>query len=110
MNTTPFRTNCEIKDPNWLFGRKEELQKLCDYAEGLQQVEIVGARRFGKTSLIRSFITTYKEKSDRRAFPIYLDIYSDNIKGTTNVYRYLSAQIISNLYVDALVSTKNGRV
>ncbi len=104
MNTTPFRTNCEIKDPNWLFGRKEELKNLCDYAEGLQQVEIVGARRFGKTSLIRSFITIYKEKSGRRAYPIYLDIYSDNIKGTTNVYRYLSSRIISNLYVDGLIN------
>lgn len=103
MNTTPFRTNCEIKDPNRLFGRKEELQKLCDYAEGLQQVEIVGARRFGKTSLIRSFITIYKGKDSRRAYPIYLDIHSDSIKGTANVYRYLSAQVISNLYADGAI-------
>lgn len=103
MNTTPFRTNCEIKDPNRLFGRKEELQKLCDYAEGLQQVEIVGARRFGKTSLIRSFITIYKGKGSRRAYPIYLDIHSDSIKGTANVYRYLSAQVISNLYADGAI-------
>lgn len=103
MNTTPFRTNCEIKDPLKLFGRNEELQNLCDYAEGLQQVEIIGARRFGKTCLIRSFITSYKENTNRRSYPIFLDIYSDSIKGTTNVYRYLTAQIISNLNIDGYI-------
>ena len=97
MNTSPFRANFEIKDPQLLFGRKEELKKLCDFAEGLLQVEIIGARRFGKTCLLKSFITLQKENINRKAYPVYIDIYSDGIAGTTNVYRYLTSQLVANL-------------
>ena len=104
MNTTPFRTN-GIEDPNLLFGRQEELNNLCDYAEGLHQVEIIGARRFGKTCLVKCFITLQKENPNRRVYPVYLDPYSDlnGTKGTTNVYRYLTSKIISNLLIDGYI-------
>lgn len=99
MNTAPFRTN-EIEDPDLLFSRQEELQNLCDYAEGLHQVEIIGARRFGKTCLVKSFISKQKRIEKRKVYPVFLDPYSDGIRGTANVYRYLTAQVISNLYID----------
>ena len=104
MNTTPFRTN-GIEDPQLLFGRQEELQNLCDYAEGLHQVEIIGARRFGKTCLVKSFISLQKRNVNRRVYPVYLDPYSDlnGAKGTTNVYRYLTAKIISSLFIDGYI-------
>ncbi|MBR4388909.1 MAG: hypothetical protein IKT00_07010 [Prevotella sp.] len=104
MNTSPFRANSEIKDPQLLFGRKEELKKLCDFAEGLLQVEIIGARRFGKTCLLKSFITLQKENINRRAYPIYIDINSDGIAGTTNVYRYLTSQLVANLLTDGYIN------
>lgn len=103
MNTSPFRANSEIKDPQLLFGRKEELKKLCDFAEGLLQVEIIGARRFGKTCLLKSFITLQKENINRKAYPIYIDINSDGIVGTTNVYRYLTSQLVANLLTDGYI-------
>lgn len=103
MNTFPFRANSEIKDPQLLFGRKEELKKLCDFAEGLLQVEIIGARRFGKTCLLKSFITQQKENINRKAYPIYIDIDSDDIAGTTNVYRYLTSQLVANLLTDGYI-------
>lgn len=104
MNNTPFRTN-GIEDPQLLFGRREELQNLCNYAEGLHQVEIIGARRYGKTCLIKSFITLQKCNDNRRAYPVYLDPYSDlnGAKGTANVYRYLTAKIISSLFTDGYI-------
>ena len=103
MNTSPFRANYEIKDPKFLFGRKEELQKLCDFAEGLLQVEIVGHRRFGKTCLVKSFITQQKENVNRKTYPVYIDVYSDSIEGTANVYRYLTSQLVANLLADGYI-------
>lgn len=103
MNTLPFRANYEIKDPQILFGRKEELQKLCDFAEGLLQIEVIGARRFGKTCLLKSFITLQKENLNSKTYPLYVDVYSDGIKGTPNVYRYLTSQLVANLLNDGYI-------
>lgn len=106
MNTLPFRANNDIKDPKLLFGRKEELKKLCDYAEGLLQVEIIGARRFGKTCLLKSFITLQKECVNRKTYPVYIDVYSASIEGTTNVYRYLTSQLVANLLTDGYINER----
>ena len=104
MKNSPFRANYEIKDPQLLFGRKEELKKLCDFAEGLLQVEIIGARRFGKTCLLKSFITLQKENVNRKVYPVYIDIYSDGIEGTPNIYRYLTSQLVTNLLADGYIN------
>lgn len=103
MNTSPFRANYEINNPKILFGRKEELQNLCDFAEGLLQVEIIGHRRFGKTCLVKSFITQQKENVNRKTYPVYIDVYSDSIEGTANVYRYLTSQLVANLLDDGYI-------
>lgn len=99
MNPIPFK-NCDIEDPRLLFGRRKLLQSLCGHAEGLRQIQVIGARRYGKTCLIKSFITLQKTNKERRAYPIYLDLSSDGIKGTANVYRYIAAKIISSLTTD----------
>ena len=99
MNQIAFK-NCDIEDPKLLFGRKKILQSLCGHAEGLRQIQVIGARRYGKTCLIKSFITLQKTNKERRAYPIYLDLSSDGIKGTANVYRYIAAKIISSLTTD----------
>lgn len=104
MNTPPFRANKDIEDPKLLFGRKEELKKLCDYAEGLLQVEIIGARRYGKTCLLKSFITQQKESVNRKTYPVYIDVSSASIEGTTNVYRYLTSQLVANLLIDGYIN------
>ena len=99
-----FQSSTVIEIPRYLFGRSEELQKLCGYAEGLHQVQIIGARRFGKTCLAKSFVTQEKQNKNRNVNPVYVDMYSDEISGTANVYRYLSALIISNLLNDSFIS------
>lgn len=104
MNLSPFQNSKDIEDPQILFGREEDLRKLCDYANGLHQVQIIGARRFGKTCLIKSFITQHKQNTNRRAYPVYIDLYSDGVIGTANVYRYFIAQILSSLYIDGYIN------
>ena len=99
-----FQSSTVIENPENLFGRSEELQKLRDYAEGLHQVQIIGARRFGKTCLAKSFITLEKNNINRNVNPVFVDIYSDEISGTANVYRYISALVISNLLNDGFIS------
>ena len=105
---SPFQTSIDIDDPNLIFGREEELQNLCGYAEGLNQVQIIGARRYGKTCLIKCFITLTKRNPNSRVYPVFLDPdpYSVLIQGNSNVYRYIIAQIISSLYNDELIKRK----
>jgi len=103
MFSLPFQTSKDIDNPQDLFGREEDLNKLCDYAEGLHQVEVIGARRYGKTCLIKSFVTLQKKNARKVAYPVYLDLYSDGIEGTANVYRYFTAQVLCNLYIDEYI-------
>ena len=100
----PFQTSTDIEAPNLLFGRDDDLQILCGFAEGLQQVEVIGVRRFGKTCLAKTFISLEKENKNSRVYPVYVDWYSDGIIGTANVWRYLSSKIVSNLLNDGYIS------
>ena len=105
-----FQSSTVIEIPEHLFGRSEELQTLCGYAEGLHQVQIIGARRFGKTCLAKSFVTLEKKNKKRNVNPVFVDIYSDEISGTANVYRYLSSLIISNLFNDGFISDESLKI
>ena len=97
MNKIPFK-NHDIDNPEHLFGRKVELEILLDHAERLDQLELIGARRFGKTCILRTLTNLLMSSEESNAFPIYLDLASHGIKGTINVYRYLLAMIISGMY------------
>ena len=105
-----FQSSTVIETPEHLFGRSEELQTLCGYAEGLHQVQIIGARRFGKTCLAKSFVTLEKNNKKRNVNPVFVDIYSDEISGTANVYRYLSSLVISNLFNDGFISDETLKI
>ena len=103
MKHIPFK-NSDITDPKYLFGRNNLLTILSDHAERLDQIQILGARRFGKTCLLKCLVTLLKSEGEHNAYPIYLDLKSHRIKGTNNVYRYLSSTIITNLYLDGWIS------
>lgn len=103
MKHIPFET-LEITDPRFLFGRSSLLKKLYDHAERLDKVELIGARRFGKTCLLQCLTTLLKSEGDHNAYPIYLDLHSDGIVGTENVYKYLSSKIISSLFTDGWIN------
>ena len=103
MKHIPFK-NADITDPKYLFGRNNLLSILYDHAERLDQIQLIGARRFGKTCLLKCLVTLLKSEGEHNAYPIYLDLKSHRINGTNNVYRYLSSTIISNLYVDEWIN------
>ncbi len=92
--------NYDITDPKVLFGRSAELSILYNFAESLDQVELIGARRFGKTCTLKCLQTMLKNSKDVPAIPIYVDMKSDNVKGTANVYRYLTARVFAELYIE----------
>lgn len=90
--------NGTITDPNLLFGRSKDLQVLNSFAKSLTQVELIGARRFGKTCTLKCLQTMLKNSTDAPVIPIYVDMSSDQIIGTSNVYRYLTARILATLF------------
>ena len=99
MKHIPFK-NFDISDPELLFGRSQLLDTLIDHAERLDQIELIGARRFGKTCLLKSLCTSLKTEGEHNAYPIYLDLKSHQVIGTCNVYKYIISVIISNLSND----------
>ena len=93
----PF-DNSTITRPENLYGRGDLLKRLTAYARRNDNVQIIGSRRFGKTCVLRCMYTILrKEKS---IYPIYVDIKSDAIKETINVYKYLISVLVEHLYRD----------
>lgn len=69
-----------------------------------QNVNLVGCRRFGKTSVMECLVTVIRGNDKSRSFPIFVDTHSWNIGlnsdgkiGTSNVYRYLLAILLEEL-------------
>lgn len=90
--------NYDITEPKELFGREQDLQVLKNYAESLDQVELIGGRRFGKTCTLKCLVSLIKTNKNSNIIPIYTDLSSDSIKGTVNVYKYLISKTVSELF------------
>lgn len=102
MNNTPFQ-NGLIKEPDNLYGRADLLDDLLNIANTLTPIQLIGARRFGKSCTINSFSTKLKRLKDAISYPIILDTYSDDIVGAEYTYRYIAANIISQLLSDGII-------
>lgn len=50
--TNPYRYGRSIREPEWFFGREEQLQTILDRLSKQEATSIVGERRSGKTSLL----------------------------------------------------------
>ena len=86
-----------------LFGRMNLITKLRKYAERQDNVNLVGARRTGKTCVLKTLQTTLKTDPSSKIYPFYVDIRDAEIKGNTrDVYRYIIATIIANLNQDGI--------
>ena len=101
MNKIPFQV-CDISEPSILFGREQLLSNLLIAAKLKQNVNIIGARRFGKTCVLRSSCTLLKRQDNLLVYPVYIDIKSSDIKGTAEVYRYLLGVLVESLYKDGI--------
>lgn len=97
----PFEVR-DIDNPDELFGREQLLNALLIDASLKQNVNIIGARRFGKTCLIKTAYSVIRSKEELSLYPIYIDFKSEDIQGTTEVYRFLTGTLIVSLYRDGL--------
>jgi len=92
----------DITDPNFLFGRETLLKNLLIDASLKGNVNIIGARRFGKTCLVKCAQRLIKADNTISAYPVYLDFKSDQIQGTDMSYHYMIAKLVEDLFVDRL--------
>lgn len=97
----PFEVR-DINNPDELFGREQLLNTLLIDASLKQNVNIIGARRFGKTCLIRTAYSVIRSKEELGLYPIYIDFKSEDIHGTAEVYRFLTGTLIVSLHSDGL--------
>ena len=101
MNTIPFQV-CDITDPQKLFGREKLLSNLIVAAKLKQNTNIIGARRFGKTCVLKSACTLLKQHDDITVYPVYIDVKSSDVKGTAAVYRFMIGILVESLYIDGI--------
>ena len=86
-----------ISDPSKLFGRESDLRELINATETKTQLQIIGARRFGKTTISLCLETILRYDKDCRVYPLYTDVKNARIKGTADFYRYITAKLINRL-------------
>jgi len=97
----PFEVR-DINNPDELFGREQLLNSLLIDASLNQNVNIIGARRFGKTCLVKTAHSIIRLKEELAIYPIYIDFKSEDIQGTAEVYRFLTGSLIVSLFGDGL--------
>jgi hypothetical protein len=101
----PFEVK-DISNSEELFGREQLLNKLLIDASLKQNISIIGARRFGKTCVLKTIQSILKEKGDLHIYPVYLDVKTENIRGTDNVYKYFIGILIRSLFIDGIFIEK----
>ncbi len=74
----------EIGDPDLFVGRKEEMTRLLDWAEGTKRrislsTGILSRRKKGKTALLQRFFNVLYTRNDPQLIPFYYRIPEENI-------------------------------
>ncbi len=90
----PFIVNNVIEDINSLYGRSKCIDALVSCVKRRENAGIIGARRFGKTSLLKSMLSYIESHPESNALPIYFDVKNDFTgihKDTPKVYYTLAA-------------------
>lgn len=100
----PFIVGVDITDINQLFGRKGQIDILLSCAKRKSNAGIIGARRFGKTCLLKSMESYLNEHQEIGAYPLYFDPKIAGIsKNTPEVYRTLTAVLAAKMFTDNLI-------
>lgn len=96
----------EIKDASMLYGRAALIKRLHILAKRCENASIIGARRFGKTCLLKSFIYEVKKNINAtNIYPVYIDFKTEDIKGTDQAYRYMISCLVVSLYKDGIYTS-----
>lgn len=95
----PFIVNNAIEDVESLFGRSKSIETLISCAKRRENAGIIGARRFGKTCLLKSMRSYLESHPEINALPVYFDVKSDtNIhKCTPEVFYTLAALLAKKM-------------
>lgn len=101
MATQPFQLH-DISSINELFGRDTLIKHLLIDASLCLNVPIIGARRFGKTCVLKTVQQIIRQKKDLKVYPIYLDFKSNFIQGTELSYNYMISSLVASLYEDRI--------
>lgn len=95
----PFIVNCDITNVKELFCREKEINSLISFARRKENVGIIGARRFGKTCLLKSMESYISEHPEINAIPVYFDVKSQTTihKNTSEVYYTLASLVAKRM-------------
>ena len=101
----PFIVGVDITDVNKLYGRKRQIDILTSCAKRRGNAGIIGARRFGKTCLLKSLENHLRLIGGSCAYPIYFDVKTQTgiKKDTPGVYRSMAALLASKMCSDGLL-------
>jgi hypothetical protein len=102
-----MRVPFEIRDidkSNELFGRTQLLKNLQVDAALKQNVNIIGERRFGKTCILKTSYTILKTDEVANVYPIFIDLKTEDIHGTNEVYRYFIGKLVETLCNDRIMT------
>jgi len=90
----------EIGDPDLFVGRKKEMARLMDWAEGTKRrisksMGILSRRKKGKTALLQRFFKVLYARNDPQLIPFYYRVHEDRLPKTAfaeEFYRSLLTQ------------------
>lgn len=101
----PFIVGIDITSTKDLFGRNREIETLISCAKRKGNAGIIGARRFGKTCLMKSLETYLVNNSSIGAYPLYFDVKTQCgvKKNTPAVYRSMASLLASKMCLDNLL-------
>lgn len=98
----PFIVCKEINDIECLYGRSKAINTLKSCAKRRENVGIIGARRFGKTTILKSMQSYLDSHTEINALPIYYT--PTNIhKKTFEVYSTLAALLAKKMYESKII-------
>lgn len=102
-----FNPQFVITNPNQLYGRDIILNQLLAHVKRNNNVQLIGMRRYGKTSLLKCLEYLINEQLQESIIPIYFDFkeVGSIVRGTSNVYRYIIARIIEKLVSDKILKS-----
>lgn len=89
----PFIVNTDITEIDNLYGRDKSIKILKSCASRKENAGIIGARRFGKTCLLKSMESYIILHPEINAVPVYFDVKSQTTihKNTSEVYLNMAA-------------------
>lgn len=96
----PFIVNSDIIDLKKLYGRDKIVKTLISCLQRRENAGIIGARRFGKTCILKSMEAYISEHKEYNAIPVYFDVKSQtNIhKNTSEVYFNIAAILAKHMF------------